>query len=410
MNETIECDEKRRPLLLTAMAAMLFAGCGGAAAPAAGLDGGASSEPFVLVANVENSAFVGVWNGALSGAYANGDAFEVASYSYAEVFGKSVLVSQNYQSDAILRFEIGADGKLTRAGMLQAPAQSVPSGMLFVSDEKAYVSLPGAGKVLVFNPTTMTLIKEIDFLGPTYAISEPGKDDQNPNPGALGMRDGTLFVALAQQATMYTNHKTMDVAIVDMATNTVEKVISDKRGLAQTGGELDRIYLDDNGDLYVYGAASYGFDPTQAHGFLRIKAGETEFDQSYLFNLTEAQVAVPGGKVDYLNHMIYGGNGVAYCTGDVPALASSPPDYSRDFTMQPLAIDMRARTVTVLPLPTSNGYSGAVARYDEGHLIFALAAREGVGLYVFDLATRAPVMAPSVTTQGYVSAIGRGRL
>lgn len=399
-------------LILLAAAAMGAAPACADKEPSQGTnpDGGVSPEPFVLVANVENSAFVGTWNGVPAGGYTNAEAFEVASYSYAAVRGKTVIVSQNYQSDAILRFEIGADGKLSRAGTLQAPPQSVPSGMLLVSDDKAYVSLPGAGKVLVFNPTTMALIKEIDFLGPTYTRADPGNDDRNPNPGALGMRDGKLFVALAQQKTMYTSHTTMDVAVVDMASDTIEKVISDSRGLAQTGGELDRIYLDDNGDLYVYGAASYGFDPTQAHGFLRIKAGQTEFDPDYLFNLTELSLDVPGGKVDYLNHMIYAGNGVAYCTGDVPAAASNPPDYSRDLTMQPLAIDMRAKTVTVLPLPRSNGYSGAVAPYDQGHLVFALGASAGVGLYLYDLTTGAAVSAPVVTTQGYVSAIGRGRI
>jgi hypothetical protein len=401
---------RRQTRVTTAMAwaVCLIGGCGDSGPTDPG--GSTAPEPFVLVANVENSAFVGTWDGTPSGTYTNAAAHEVAPYSFAYARGRTVIVTQNYQSDTIQRFEIGDDGKLSPSAALQAPPQSTPSGLLFASDDKAYVSLPGSGKVLAFNPTTMALIKQIDFLGPTYARAAPGMDDQNPNPGALGVRDGKLYVALAQQTTMYTNFASMDVAIVDMATDTIEKVISDSRGLAQTGGELDRIYLDDNGDLYVYGAASYGFDPTQAHGFLRIKQGETEYDPTYIFNLTEATVDVPGGKVDYLNHLTYGGNGIAYCTGNVPALASNPPDYSKDHTMQPFAVDMRNRTVTVLPLPVANGYSGAVAWHDGGNLVFALGAAEGVGLYLFNPATGVTVTMPSVTTQGYVSTITRARL
>lgn len=73
----------------------------------------------------------------------------------------------------------------------------------------------------------------------------------------------------------------MYMAIVDITTDRIEKSFRDTReGLAQSGGEIDRVYLDERGDLYVYGGASYGFEPDQAHGSLRIRAGETEFDHA----------------------------------------------------------------------------------------------------------------------------------
>lgn len=359
---------------------------------------------YVLMSNVEKSAFVGTWDGALSGSYTNAKAFEVASYSYVYVNGKNVIVTQNGSSDTILRFEIGTDGQLHPGGQLLAPAKSVPMSVVFASSDKAYVDLLGVGKVLAFNPTTMESLSEIDLNGPTYAPAKAGTDDQNSNPGILGIRDGKLFVGLTQVQASPIAYPGVYFAVVDIATDTVDKVISDTRGLAESGGEIDRVFLDDKGDLYIYAGASYGYAPGQDHGFLRIKHGETDFDPSYLFKVNALTLDVPGGVVDYLNHMIYAGGGIAYATGDVPAAASNPPDFAKDHTMQPVSVDLYAQTVTVLPLPPSNGYSGAVA-LDGNTALFTLAAEAGVGIFPFDLSKQAAVSAPAVTTDGYVSFI-----
>ena len=371
-------------------------------------DGGGVGTPYVMLSNVEKSAFVGTWDGVQPGHYTNAKAFEVASYSYVFVRGKTVIVAQNGSADAILRFEIGADGNLAPGGQLMAPAKSVPMAVVFASEEKAYVGLLGVGKVWAFNPTTMTFIKEIDLNGPTYAPAKAGTDDQNSNPGMLGLRDGKLFVGLTQVKASPVAYTDVAFAIVDVATDTVDKVIRDGRGMAESGGEIDRVFLDEKGDLYIYAGASYGYDASQKHGFLRIKSGETEFDPSYFFDVGAVTLDVPGGKIDYLNHMVYAANGVAYSTADAPGAASNPPDYAKDHTMYPAMVDMYARTVTKLPLPPSNGYSGTV-ELDGNTALFALAAAEGVGIFPFDVTTRMPVTAPTVTTDGYVSAMLRAR-
>ncbi|MEL6536036.1 MAG: DUF4374 domain-containing protein, partial [Bacteroidota bacterium] len=61
---------------------------------------------------------------------------------------------------------------------------------------------------------------------------------------------------------------------------------------------------DDDGNIYVQGAGLFSDKPS---GILRIKAGETDFDPDYFFDLTEAT----GGNCFGLYHV---GNGQAFTT------------------------------------------------------------------------------------------------
>lgn len=368
---------------------------------------GAASRRYAVIANLESSAFLGVWDAAQPGDYDNRDAFEVASYSYVFAQAENLIVAQNQGSDEVLRFVLDADGRLSRGGSFSAPAQSVPMDVAFAAPDKAYVSLLFGGKVLAFDPRTMDLRGEVDFTGPSFAVSEPGSGDMNPEPGALGIREGQLYVGLAQKKNTVLSHSGMYMGIVDIESDTLLHAFSEQRAnLAQSGGEIDRVYLDEQGDLYVYGGGSYGFDPSQAHGFLRIAAGESSFDPDYLFNLSELGFDVPGGRIDYLNHLVYAGNGVVYAAGNVPATVSSPPDYVNDFSFQAVALDLYARTGRALPLPRSNGYSGVIVP-DGNRLLAALAAREGVGIFTYELATGVASSSPVVATQGFVSQLVR---
>jgi hypothetical protein len=386
----------RTPSLLALI--LLVSACGDEDAPRTTNTG---APRFAVVANVEKSAFVGVWDGELSGQYDNSSAFEVSTYPELYVSGRNLIVPQNNSSDEVLRFVLGDDGKLTPQGSLRADPQSQPAAVIFASPEKGYVSCMYSGKVIAFDPNSMTKLGELDFTGKGFGVDDGMTEDDNPDPGAMALRDGKLYVTLAQKKNQVLSHPGMYVAILDAATDTIQEVVNDTR-FAQSGGEMDRIYLDEVGDLYVYGAASYGFDPTQSHGFLRIRHGESAFDPEYAFDLGALELDVPGGRIDYLNHLIYERNGVVYAFANVPGLASNPPDYVNDHTFQAVEVNLYEKTVKLLPLPYSNGYSGTIAM-DGQTLIAAIAAREGVGFYTYDRATGTASSRPRVTTVGYVS-------
>lgn len=317
-----------------------------------------------------------------------------------------MFVPQNQSSDEVLRFDVGADGALVPAGALVAPASSFPSAIAFVAPDKAYLSLTNAGKVLVFDPTTLATTGEIDLNGAANVAPDPDGRDVNPDPSSLVIRDGKLFVALWQLQAAYAPRPGLSVAVVDVATNRLEKIIRSDVGLSAAGrpGEVDAMTIDEAGDLYVYASGGFGLDPSLHHGFVRIPKGSTDFD-GYVWDLSDQPMEVEGGRIDFCNSMRWAGAGTMICAGNVPPLNSNPPDFVNDYPYQLVKLDLRAKSASNLALPLSNANAGGAMELDGSVLFVSLATRTGVGVYSFDLARNLPSSGPVLTTPGFVSVL-----
>ena len=82
------------------------------------------------------------------------------------VNGKNVYVLPDYmgQNKAVLtRYKVNKDRKFIPQGELTLPGGAGACNVVQVSDTKAYVAFQNLGKVMVFNPTTMTKTGEIDL-------------------------------------------------------------------------------------------------------------------------------------------------------------------------------------------------------------------------------------------------------
>jgi hypothetical protein len=130
-------------------------------------------------------------------------------------------------------------------------------------------------------------------------------------PTALQVRDDKLFIPFHKlDAKGWFTTPSPDSAFVavyswpDVGTEP-EKIITDPR-TANIGvnGATTGLIEADNGDLYSFssGSAMAGFWPktTKPSGILRIKAGQTEFDASYFFNITEA---TGGGNIFWFDYL-----------------------------------------------------------------------------------------------------------
>ncbi|MCG8580064.1 MAG: DUF4374 domain-containing protein [Bacteroidales bacterium] len=126
-----------------------------------------------------------------------------------------------------------------------------------------------------------------------------------------------------------------------------EKIIMDERtGNIGANGFSTGLIQADNGDLYSYscGAVMAGFAPASGKpsGILRIKNGETVFDDSYFLNIEEK---TNGGKIFWFD---YAGNGKALAriiTEDNPNAPWGA--YGREiFNQKLVVIDLEAQTVT----------------------------------------------------------------
>lgn len=134
----------------------------------------------------------------------------------------------------------------------------------------------------------------------------------NPVYSGMVVRGNQLFVSnLHFDAAYNTNHvDTNYVAVYTYPEIKFEKLIIDTRtgptGAWQTKNGL---FKTENGDIYAMSSSniSNGYSKsTKPGGFLRIKNGETAFDQSYFFNTDKL-----GGKI---SHIKYVGNGLLFAT------------------------------------------------------------------------------------------------
>ena len=224
----------------------------------------------------------------------------------------------------------------------------------------------------------MTKTGEIDLT--TYGVG-----DDNPDPSGMVIRDNKLYVALNQMVGGYfaaPDRKKSDVVIINTDTDEVEKMITEEStDMSQPARPPDcnQIFIDENNDIYIFCLGAFGAVPGHKAGILRIKDGETEFDNSYNFILSDAVITGEDNKMDYAQFVQYGGNGKIYALVNIPAYYSNPVNYITDRTAIAVEINLAAKTIKKLDLPRSNSYGG-VGKYNN-KIVFGLATDTENGFF-----------------------------
>jgi hypothetical protein len=364
------------------------------------IDPTAGFDKLVIGTNITTAnpvvGYVGTLKDLGVGNYTNAKSRQSTEYPYVTVHKNDVFVMPQRFGDIVRKYTRQADGTLAEAGSFAAPAASTPLCTVIESDTKGYTSLWTAGKILVFNPTTMAITSTIDLT--SYALGGDG----NPDPSVMALRNGKLYVACTQTSNGYTSSHPAQVLIIDVNNgNTITSATDSRSFWAGSINEQKSMFFDEAGDMYLYCVASYGFGgPAQKSGFLRIKNGQTTFDPTYFFNTADYSITgIAGNKVDYLQRMRYFANGIVYATGNIYALASNPPNYITDRTYGSFKVDLANKTITKLDIPYSNGYSASVGVFDK-KILFGIAGTAAVGIYSYDPATNTASATPIITTQG----------
>ena len=100
--------------------------------------------------------------------------------------------------------------------------------------------------MIVFNPTTMTRIAEIDLNGLKQA-------DTNVSPASMVIRDGKLFIGLNQMNAQYMpTRNNIELAMIDTKTDKVEKhIVNTSLGMSFATRPIDpgSIFIDENNDI-----------------------------------------------------------------------------------------------------------------------------------------------------------------
>ena len=279
---------------------------------------------------------------------------------------------------------IPKDGILVQEGnTMLFPSGAKATYITFLSEKKAYVSCLGLGKVWIIDPSSMTKTGEIDLSG--YSLGKLAGDN-NPEPCASIIRDGILYVTLCQLKSAYSCEKGAHIALIDTRTDKPIKMISDPRAtMASSMTPAGDPFVDEKGDIYFYCVAMFGYQPGVKEGFLRIKKGEQDFDNSYCFTLADVNLeGVKGNRTSYAYNKVYGGNGNVYGYLSIPGATSNPPDYVHDKSFQAFEINLYNKTCKKMNFSGTVGWATSICK-SGNNIIFGMSTDQGMGYSVYHM-------------------------
>jgi hypothetical protein len=403
------------PTVAAALALMLSTSCGENDTPTPKPEPKPGPNPapeeavhhYAFAANVDNAFYITTFEDFKEGLKTNfKGAIKLASgHLFIEKFGDYVYMQSGSMygqggEQTLYKYALSKTGRLSEKPVAQLAFPGSPNvvEIIFASETKAYAVTTGSrGQLIVINPSTMTVVKEID-------LSAYAEGDNDPDGGNGIVRDGKLFLPLNQAKSMQEILPTAaQIAVIDVATDRVEKVIKDERAtsLGMVGHTCP--VTDEAGNIYFYtgprSAMMAQFMPGKGYkdGLLRIKKGETDFDKDFYMSLQTAN----GGEVgSYGLYMTYGGNGKIYLMLYKPSLVTEKddPNMTKNRSFVPYEVDVRAKTGRVLPMPATTAWtSSAIIRVGNA-IYFGEQTSEGIGFYRYDMTTGKGSNKPTVET------------
>lgn len=366
--------------LLVAALGVVTLGCGS--------DSTTGPEPLPAGTNFAISTVGGVFptqttyiqgfNAVPTGTINNQNAFELAKSGSLWTYDGAAYVYSFGAPATMTRYTFDATGRATAGPSLIVPGANTFSTLQFLSPTEAYGSLAGGlAKLLRFNPTTMAQIDEID-------LSSLNRPEAN-SLWYIGsyVRDGKLFLAVDYQRNFNAVFDSAFVAVIDLATRKIEKLISDGRtAMIYAAGQGVNAFAEDaNGDIYVQARGNKDSGGRKGSGVLRIKKGATNFDPTYFFDLDAAL----GGPAYGL--WVFPPENVAF------TFRAIDPNDMWDFNgpnFRLYRVDLAQRTSLgpVAGVPDTKGSSTQhMRRFEPGKIHFAVAGRSEDAVYVYTAAT-----------------------
>ncbi|GAB3331128.1 DUF4374 domain-containing protein [Larkinella ripae] len=226
-------------------------------------------------------------------------------------------------------------------------------------------------------------------------------------PSGIRVRDGKAYVSyyLQNRADFQTTFTdTAYVAVYSYPAFVLEKVIKDTRtGPAGAFNSSNGLIKTENGDIYTVASSGYTFSQrTKPSGFLRIKNGETVFDQSYFFNLDN----ISNNRKLYFSQ--YVGNGLVLAEMGRFPLANGQWAY-QDVDLSVVLIDLNTKTIKDVTggIPAHAGQGGTTLTFpvDNGKVYLPVTSyTEGTYIWEIDIASATAKRGAKVEAK-YVSGI-----
>ena len=243
---------------------------------------------------------------------------------------------------------------------------------------------PEKGQNLTFYTVdiqTMALTRKVE----TTPVA-PMDDVDWPSVTGMEYAGGNIYVSYVpmNQNTFATPEVTTAyVAVFSYPEFQFQGLITDNRtGNIGSWNAFNGFQKDENSDLYCMSNTSLtnGFSQTAGHsGFLRIKAGEMQFDENYFFDYE----ALTGHKVA---HWLYLGNGKVYAEVSTNQNAGAWSDDEDRCVIIDLN-NKTSKTIEEIPLHSGMGGRRFVALCEEGYVYAPVSTSDGLWIYRTEIAT-----------------------
>ena len=371
-----------KKLIALTFAASLFAACGSDSSNNASSDSDDYKREFATSISTGETMFIGTMSLDRTDDLGK-DFVEVGTRAGVVYYDNSLFIA-DLDVGSISRYSLTENNKLGKVtAKLSLPGTWV-NHIYFVNEEKAYLG-GMLDSLIIINPKTMKKMGAIDL------SKYKDKDALVVSPGTGVIVDGRLYVGLLQNVSDYATGNEAQVAIIDVKKDKVLAVAKDDR-IAAVGSLDDSqnqafVVLDDY--IYCYSNASWGYAPGQVDGFLRIKVGETKFDEKYVWKVSE-EVGIKNltekGNFKYLSPATYPSeDGYVYAFLNVMVDLQqtwTDMDSYHNNTCKPVQVDLAKKKIKALPI----GYSSSWASYgkyveDDGNVIFAVSTEEDGNAY-----------------------------
>lgn len=362
---------------------------------------------YVYAANVDQSLFVTTLKGFEEGLQSNfEDALTLPSgHLFMEMYGGYLYLQSGSMygqggEQTLYKYLVDKRGRISKKPEASLTFKGAPNvvDIVFANKDKAYGVTSGTkGDLIIFNPTTMQETGKI-------ALSKYAYKDNDPDGGNGIVRDGKLFLPLSQAKSMKEIYPIpAEVAVIDVATDKVEKIIKDDRVTSLGMIGHSNPVMDEEGNIYFNSGPRSAmwcqYAPGQGfkEGLLRIKKGETEFDKDFYIGLQETD----GGELgSYGMYMIYGGKGNIYMFLYKNSLVKDPEDqtFIKNKSYVPYEVNVHTRKGRILPLPASCSWAANALIRVDNNIFFGEQTDTGIGFYKYDMKSGKGWDKPTVTT------------
>lgn len=282
----------------------------------------------------------------------------------------------NFGAPATLhKFEFDANGKAKEVGSFAVAGLKTIGAVDFISETDAFATVAGyglVGKLVRFNPSTMTITSTIDL----SSVQKTGSTEVYYQ--GLIHRDNYLYMGVNYQDKKGNNlEDKVFITLIDITTGKVAKQIEDNRSSemwnsgTESSFQPNVMIKDAAGDIYVMGYANNN----KPSGILRIKKGSTDFDTSYFFDLNSTTGKPCIGILYFSAGQVFTvryDDAVAY-PFDLDA------SYNSVATCQYYKIDLNAKTTSgsIAPgMPKFFGNAAFAVKFDDNKLYFNCAGAD----------------------------------